>query len=246
MFGYLLLAKIFLLVTNKSLPIYHIWYLPMIICIYMIYPFVKIIVINKILIKYFLLLSIIFNFIIPTTYTFRHFLIPNYLLKNPYSENLYMMLPLGYICYFVLGYILSNLEIKNKILNIIYISIPFMYVLGSLLAYRYTMMYKKFFEFYVQENSIFILFFSIGIFLLFKNIYNNKYTNNFIYLISTNVFGIFLIHPIFIKIIEKYLMSIFSNINLFINIFIEVFIVFICSLIFTIILRKIPFIKKIL
>ncbi|MBQ7258149.1 MAG: acyltransferase family protein [Abditibacteriota bacterium] len=75
----LAIALIFILIINKLIsvcfhincPIDHLWYIPMIICIYMAYPFIKLFIDNKVLVKYFLVLALIFNFIIPTICVFR-------------------------------------------------------------------------------------------------------------------------------------------------------------------------------
>ena len=86
------------------------------------------------------------------------------------------------------------------------------------------------------------MFYSISIFVLFKEKFNNLSLNIKIVTkkISIYTFGIYLIHPL---IIEKILKNFyFSYLGLFIPL--KAIIVFILSLIFSIVLKHLPFLGK--
>ena len=95
--------------------------------------------------------------------------------------------------------------------------------------------------------SLNIFAYTISIFIFIKSIFskNNlkKRTTCFIKIISNNTFGIYLIHPLIIEIIEKYkLNGLFLSIKIIYRILLFSSFIFISSLLISIIFKLIPFI----
>ena len=96
---------------------YHLWFVPAIIGLYLVTPFLRKITADKKLTEYFLILWIIFGSVFP------------FLKLLPYvhdsaaglADDFQMHFVTGYTGYFILGYYLCNAEISPKIRKIIYI-----------------------------------------------------------------------------------------------------------------------------
>ncbi|MBQ7258150.1 MAG: hypothetical protein IJS60_10725, partial [Abditibacteriota bacterium] len=104
-----------------------------------------------------------------------------------------MNLAIGFTVFFVLGYVLNKIQIRKTVRYILYALIPISYLLTSFLTYHYSKEDHAFL-FISQENSLTILVFSLGIFILFKYTKCFNKENRLVPEISKNVFGIYLFH----------------------------------------------------
>ncbi len=221
------------------------WFLYMIATLYLITPLLRPITGKKdknlllyLLIIWFIMTSIVpfIKFIIPSSVTFIDLMI---------NTKMFFSFPLYFVGYFVLGYYLHNyVNIKNRFLPIlIFLVCTIIIILGDI---KYSTNLSSFFTDFI---SPFVVVTSICMFLLMKNMcFKIKQVSNCILKLSGLTLGVYLIHPIFIKIAN--LLNLYNGINSLLNDkdFIAVPIVFIvisiCSFGSVYLLSKIPIIKK--
>ena len=100
---------------------YHLWFLPMIIGLYMIVPFMKRIADSEVLTKYFLVLSLIFAFVLPqASGAIMHFSERLGMLAERFINNFFMFFVMGYSGYFLLGCVLDRSNISPVLERCIY------------------------------------------------------------------------------------------------------------------------------
>lgn len=217
---------------------YHLWFLPVLICIYMVVPFLRKFINkeNMRLVKYFLLLFFVWGVLKVTVLD---------LFDNEYLEGILNTfkpdLIASYIGYFVLGYYLDNIEIDKKKLKYIYLIGIISVIVAIILNSNYAYMFNKNTIVLYDYYSLTILLYSTSIFLFIKNINftNEKIIKNF----SSLSFGIYLVHIT----VSKYLLKNDISSSWFNPIFsvpVVALIVFIASSIIVYLLIKIPIIKK--
>lgn len=100
---------------------YHMWFLFMIVGLYIIVPFLRRIVEDAVLTRYFLIVSLVFTFVIPQIIELIS--IKYEKLGSAASgvfDQVNFHFTLGYVCYFVGGYYLSKVDLSPKIRRIIY------------------------------------------------------------------------------------------------------------------------------
>ena len=178
----------------------HLWFLPMIIGLYMCIPLVKQLTQNNKLIKYFLLLSIIFCFIKTQVE-----LITNNLLSddiqlifqnvNTVFRNFNINLVVGFITYFILGFYLNKTEISKKHRTIIYILGVTGLIVTILLNLLASKNAGKSLEAFYSASSVNVLLMSVAVFVWFKyNAKGSKKINKIVINLSKYSFGAFLVH----------------------------------------------------
>lgn len=109
---------------------YHMWFVLMIIGLYMCIPFMKKIVSDETVMKYFLKLSFIFAFLIPWVLKIVNDFVGsnNSMIQKMVTTidsnlmNMGMSMVLGYSFYFILGYYLDRIEIKKDVRVMIYVA----------------------------------------------------------------------------------------------------------------------------
>ena len=203
---------------------YHLWYLFAIIGLYITIPFTSKIVQNKELLNSFLFLYFIFVFAVQ-----NYIDIFRYYSNDIFNSIQYIISRINlstisvHQFYFIYGHYLNNKKFKKKEVIIFYIA--------GLIGILFT--------------TINNFFYSIGVFIFFKNNFNlgESSNNKIVQKLSKLTFGIYLIHPFIIENIIKY--NVFKmDFSLEILIPIKGFIVFLLSFIFSIILSHIPLLGK--
>ncbi|MBQ7561202.1 MAG: acyltransferase family protein [Synergistaceae bacterium] len=221
---------------------YHLWFLHMIIGLYMIVPFMKKVAESKFLTKYFLVLSLIFVFIIPSMiYLNKIFASEIWSFTNSFVNKFSPALISGYTGYFLIGYILNNIDISPKLTRFIYLGgiIGFM---GAIFISEYlSIITNKPNQFFNMPLTITALLESTAIFLFCKKNFNRPY--KFIRTLSKYTFGAYLVHPAVIFVIRKLGLD-FSMTNTIIFVPVTAIFVFIISLIISGILNHIPVLNK--
>lgn len=228
---------------------YHLWFLYMIIGLYLVIPLCKSIIADFKLIKYFLILSFLFAFLIPFfievgRYAFESV---SYLLEN--SINLlFLKMPLGFVGYFILGYYLNYIEISKKKEIVIYL----FGVLGGIVAVVGTSIVAKNtnkpLEILIQNFSPNILMLSVALFVFAKQHLNrlsvDRKIKAIIAKLSKYSFGVYLSHALVLNIILRVFdyQVLFNNLILS-TLFISI-IVFIVSYIISFVFSHIPVINK--
>ena len=110
-------VKLYVKEVLLGVPMYHMWFIPAIIAIYMILPLLKPAFADKSRCRYFLMLFLVIQIVVPTILKFD---VPNRnILQNLYSRIPYVMCT-GYLGYFVLGYYLSIEDFSKKSRHVIY------------------------------------------------------------------------------------------------------------------------------
>lgn len=226
---------------------YHLWFIYLIIGLYLIVPLLRLWVKdeNKKYVEYFIILSIIFTYIIPQTINIGS----NYSSLFGYLNNIinnYLQLKYigGFTAYFILGWYIHNYDVKNK--KIIYF-LGFICLFISIIGtYILSISTGKSIEIMYGNLTVNVLFQSIAIFIFIKDkfINKNKGNNKIIESISKHSLGIYAIHALIITIMYKIFKK--TNIDLaIINIPVTFIVSFIFAYLSSVILSKIPVLKKI-
>lgn len=223
---------------------YHMWFMIMIVCLYMLVPVLKKIVLYDDIIKYLIVICFVFCGVLPLIskicleFDNRYLnLISNVINKNLSNVNLNF----GYIGYFLLGYCLYKVDFSKKNRYIIY-------GLG-ILGFLFTVFFTIFSSFnagipvatYYNNLYINVVLQSVALFVFAKY---NFCTNKYLKYVSNLCFGIYLSHASFIE-----LFNILFDINsLSFNpvmsvLLLSITIFFICLLL-SFILKKIPVLRK--
>ena len=186
---------------------YHMWYVPMCIGLYIMLPIVKQIVINKHVTYYYLLASFIFAFIIPSVFSFTkdfglQWMESGIDVINDIVYDMNMKLLMGFTAYFVLGYVLSKINLSQT--KRIYI-----YVLG-LFGFLFTIVATLYASYqnakHVAYNGNFtvnVLLESIAVFTAFKYMdYKNEKINKIAAQLAKYSYGAYLVHALIIEKLE--------------------------------------------
>ncbi len=215
-------------------PYYHLWFLPMLIGVYFLIPILRKITTDKKLTIYYLIIWFI--------YISGSFIFIN---KVPQISNLFSInIVIGFSGYFLLGHFISTYSISKKQSRIIYL-LGFVglliTVLGCIIPSIYLgKTYLKFFE-YLSPNAILVST-ALFVFIKEKSMNLSQRSINFINNIRNDLFGIYLIHPVYILIFNH---DMFMNLcNHIITIPVCIIVVFTFSLYTTKLLRLTP-IRKI-
>ncbi len=230
----------------------HLWFIPMIIGLYMIVPFLKTITQSSKLSWYFVALFAIFTTTLPTLFTFINYIDINTLsaIANPLNhilESSHFFFTLGYAGYFVLGYILNNTELSKKKKTVIYIVGIISFIATLALTIFCSVRSDKPVNIFFNYLTTNILLESIAVFVFFKNILTKiKFSSKAGYVIeklSKYSFAIYLCHMLVLKVAGKFGLTGISF-NPVIAVPITSIFVFVIALAISIILHKIPFFKK--
>jgi len=187
---------------------YHMWFCYMIIGIYIIVPFLRVISSDENLMKYFLLLSIIFVSTIPVLQQ-----LPD-AVSAPITivvSQLRLNFVLGWVGIFILGYYLSycnitkKAEITSYILGIL--SLILTIILNSLLSIRNNQNYEGLYEL----TNINILLTAVAVFIFFRlhvsKVDFSERSKKLILLLSECSFGVYFIHVFLIIIFQQYALA---------------------------------------
>lgn len=228
---------------------YHLWFLFTIAGLYITVPFFNIIVKDDRMAVIFLAFSFVFQFLFSELPDLSALLIPK--LQTPINEYLQkIQVPffLGYSGYFVLGYFLYQLKIGRKIEIIIY----GFGILGLIITIGGTsllsIMAQVPLDFMYKNLSINTLMVALAVFTFFKQHFNKSVKSNRVQerlvFLSKCTFGIYLIHPFFIELLNKIAHLNTLSFSPVISIPILSVVVFLASLIVSALLNKIPVINK--
>jgi len=187
---------------------YHMWFCYMIIGIYIIVPFLRLISSDESLMKYFLILSIIFVSTIPVLQQ-----LPD-AISQPITivvTQLRLNFVLGWVGIFILGYYLSYCNISKRAEIISYIlgilSLVLTIVLNGLLSIRYNQSYEGLYEL----TNINILLTAVAVFIFFRlhvsKVDFSERSKKLILLLSECSFGVYFVHVFIIIIFQQYALA---------------------------------------
>lgn len=225
---------------------FHLWYVYLLICLILLIPILNKWILNSTE-KDILYVLIIWGIIL--------------LIKSDFvDKHLYDNLKLSYFSFFpgylVLGYYLANsakFNMLNKITSIkrkeVYLSVLFILTWGITVYATYSASLQKgsLDEYYYEYISINIVFASIFLFLLFKNIHiKNPHLTKLIQAFDKYSYGIYLAHLIVLRVIFYYWLSWSEPMpySTLIGIPLVTIIILCGSFILVYLVNKIPFIGK--
>lgn len=226
---------------------YHLWYLMAAVWCYLLSPFLY--GLKKLPEKYFNYMMVFMILFGPISYSLSNFI---NILNHPTLYNLYSTLKIYFfgniIIYFALGYFLKkdfnkifDFILKNNlILFLIFVCVS---IFNGFLTFHFSKVENSPTMIFFDNFNIIVFLQSFIIFLFFKNINFSsikKSTEKIILIFSKCSFGIYLIHPF----ILRYLGPLFLEKNPISSTFILSFIIFILSFVFSFIVLKMPFAKK--
>ena len=205
----------FVSLTTSGTIIYHLWFMPVIIIIYMFIPFLKKLVnsltekeIRIMIILIFLLGNCIAGFrMLFSNYDIMYsFLLPNIII---------------YTNYLFIGYYLYKYEIK---MDPLFIVLSILSIIGMTIT---TLIISKTAveDFFLNSLSPLVVLPSCFVFLLFKKNKDKiipEWLDNFMLKHNKDIFYVYLIHALIILIIKTIFPSILTNTNLFINVVITI------------------------
>lgn len=219
---------------------YHLWFLPMIIGIYMLLPILRTWVkhATKEELEYFLLLFFVLQISKTTLLCF---------LRNPelnqILDSFSTEMVCSYVGYFVLGYYLDQIGIDEKYNKYLYIAVPFCCVLNIVISYRQSLFYEEPNGSIYDSYGIFTFIIVIALYQFFtKTIKNHSFSTvceTVVNEISQCTLGIYVLHIGFMEQFER-----MGYANLGIPSAIEVpllaVLCFLCALLVSMLLRRIP------
>ena len=238
--------KITSIVASTIMGHYHLWFLPMIIGCYLCLPIINKVVEDELLEKYFLVLSGVFAFLIPTVNDLINnfgntFLQKANSLLNYIVNNMYFHLPLGYVGYFVMGHYLANKNFKKGERIILYIGGIFGTLATIFLTRILSIQEKSAQTLFYRYISLNVMMSAIFLFVLAKNI-DIKIKYNFA--IEKVSLGIYLIHPLLIENLKLLPIDLYSMNPVYGVLLISV-IIWLCSAIIVSLMNRLPFVKNI-
>lgn len=215
---------------------FHLWFLVMIIGIYIIIPILSYISSNTKLSGYFLLLWFVFGSIVPTLQQFKMFEF-----SKEISTTFDFNIAIGFSGYYILGKYLNSILFTKTYKIIIYILGLLSLITTIILSSYFSYLEGKPIHTYFDYFNPFIIISTISIYILIKNTTINL-ENSLIKFISKHSFGIYLVHIIFIVLLDK--MGINTNILPLITIPGITLIVLVLSTLTSFLLKKIKPINK--
>lgn len=214
---------------------YHLWYMYLIGLVYLFIPVLRKVVSN-LPTSYILYFAIIAGIITTVTSFLEWIGMPLEIYENPFSVG---------VAYLLLGYAITHRELKLKKLNCMgWLSIIIIYF-GTYLVSRQD---QKLNEMFYDAFGIFVMLPAV---MIFFYVYNNKERFNkvgyskLVHFIATHSFGVYLIHPFAIIIVNKFFPQYLFTIQYgYVGFIVKFLAVLGLSLLSVWIISKIPVIRK--
>lgn len=228
---------------------YHMWFLFMIVGLYMITPFLKKIVSDKRLTKYFLALAVIFAIIVPEAINILKVFSSHYGdLVAAVVHSAHLKFVLGYTVYYILGFLLSNITLSKKLKVCIYIFGIIGFISTALLTETVSKRLNTKIDFFYDNFTVNVFFEAVFVFVFVKGIMEkHRFSEKTVMLISAlskYSFGAYLVHVLIITLLgELFNLHSLSFNSAFSIPFVSV-IVFIISFAISAILNHVPIVKK--
>jgi len=225
---------------------YHLWFLYMIIGLYFLAPFLHILVRNLSKKDFELLLIVLAIFC--CGYDFINVFLKFFLNKTLYFRSNVPEFS-GYLIYFLAGFYFANFEISKRTRTIFYILAFISLVITIGFNSYFATHATKDKEFIFTYRLINVMFVSFGIFIFFKNLFeefqNNGKFAKLITKLSALSFGIYLIHVAVMEIFIYKLKITNTTLNPIIMVPLLSLAVFAISALLAFILSKIPILRKV-
>jgi surface polysaccharide O-acyltransferase-like enzyme len=225
---------------------WHFWFMYAIVGLYILTPVIRVFVnyASKNIMIYALTLWFTFASVIPLIENIFH-------INFDGSTNMSVMG--NYLGYFVLGHFLHTYEVSKLFKRTVYFLALVSAIISPTLTYILTRNNNgNFMSYFYDYQSITVVIMSVAVFIFIKSIdwdslLNDKaQLNSAISVISHASFGVFLVHFIFMNELGRFGIELFTmGANSWLRVPVMDIIVFSLSLLFVIVLRKIPYIRRI-
>ena len=228
---------------------FHMWFIPMIIGLYIITPFLKKIAESMKLTKYFLIVCFIFSFVMPNITTIISLIDGDLGYSvSQVTGNLYFYFTFGFVGFYVLGYYLNRIDTAHKLKWPLYI----LGIIGALSTIALTVIFSRRNQaaegslcWYLSVN---VFLFSMGVFAFAKNNWNHinvsPSVKGIVQKMSKYSFGVYLVHVL----VMEQLDILFGINSLAFNPIISVpvisLLIFVISYMISAVLHHIPVLKK--
>ena len=230
---------------------YHLWFCFTIVGLYLIVPLLRLWVKpeNKKYVLYFILLSLVFTFLIPQLVEHGGAVFSPIGVFYKTLDDLNLRYVGGYTAYFLTGWYLHNFDVRHKkTLYLLGIAGALVTVVGSVLISGLIGQKHMLYE----HLSIHMFVESAALFVLIKNLFKDKapektaVRTKIVMLFSANSLGIYAAHVAVLDLLEKYLLVSMPHFD---KVWVHSPVVFLIavavSLLISMIMRKIPVLKKI-
>ena len=228
---------------------YHLWFLFMIVGLYIVIPFLRVISKSDFLTKYFLVLTLFFTFIFPqfiVALSIYSEELSSFAQKILSKVNFY--LTLGYSGYFILGYVLNSTELSKRMEKTIYILGICGFLFTVLLSWAVSFLNQKPYETFYGYLTLNVLFESIIVFIFAKRHFNMTNAipkfKNIITTLSKYSFGAYLVHDMAISFLSKMMGLDTLAFNPLLSVPVIGIIVFVISYFVSSVLNHIPILNK--
>ncbi len=188
---------------------YHMWFLFTIIGLYIITPFLRLVIRreNKKYIDSYLLVALGVEFIWPVCAFCIKRLAPGWRIINFHINEIDLFVFSEYLTYFILGWYLNNFQFSDKKKKLIYIlggvGLAATFLCGAFLNTEEI----KAYDFFFSPGALGVLLFSVAVFVFVKD-FPFRRTPGFVTGLSGLTFGVYMIHVFVLEIVEKFTASI--------------------------------------
>ncbi len=225
---------------------FHLWFLKMLIGLYIIIPVLRPVVIKRRNEIYFLCLSLVTVFIVPTLLKVIGWFSADlaYVLTNGFKK-LELNIAIGYSGYFVLGHYLYNYKINSLTRKTIYCLGFFSFICVVCFTHFTSHYIHSPYSYFYSNLNPFTLLEAAAVYVWvlssFKQVSNTAH--RYIIQLSNCSFGIYLVHPLVLDIINRFMPS-FHFLLLMLYIPLISFFIFFVSYLVIKAIRQIPFLKS--
>ena len=228
---------------------YHMWYLFMIVGLYMIVPFLRKIVADKTLTRYFLGMALIFGVFLPQLIHVIYLFSSH---AGDFAQGVTAKINMFFVCgftiYYVGGYALDSMELSRRTCNMICFAGLCGFVMTiafNIMTVLYTGAVSDIFNDALAFN---VLLESLPVFIICKNRFKTKTigekVKKALELLSGYSFGVYLIHPLLIEILADSLHISVLSFNPIFSVPILSAAIMAVSFAISALLKKIPFLNR--
>jgi len=225
----------------------HFWFLKVLIGLYVAVPILRAITRDKRLEEYVILVAVLTAFIIPMLITaiglFDELAGES---VQKYYRGFEIRIASGYVGYFVLGHYLNTYQLSNVLKRFIYLLGLLSVILVIVLTHWYSHHIGEPSEVFYSNLNIFLLFESMAVFLMIKQLNFSANYSSLIVRLSNLTLGVYLIHQLLYLMANDLLGINGMSFNQYYFIPCYSLIIFAASCLVVFLLRKIPIIKRFL
>lgn len=193
---------------------YHLWYIFMILGLYLLLPILRLMTPNRKITRYFLLLSFVFTFFVPTIreLSTQFFKITGASTASTLTNAMFsawtdinFFYTLGYVPHFVLGYYLSTAALGKKMRIAIYTLGLLSFFAAPYLSWKIALAIDTRYSFFGHTYLV-TLFQAVAIFVSVKQLSQRFAFSRIKWLkyVSDRCFLIYLMHALVLEVLDKY------------------------------------------